>query len=853
MLAEDTRLGRHVALKTVSGPQAGTPDGRQQLLAEARAAAALSHPAIAAVHDVIEVDGEVAIVFELAEGETLAARLAKGPLRRGAGGRHRRPARRRARPSPTPSGVLHRDLKPSNVMLGPGGAVKILDFGIARLRARSENGDAAAPRPSFSARPGYVAPEQWVGRPADERADLYALGVVLFEMVSGKRPFPEREPFSLARASLDRIARRLSGRLSPRCRPASTGWSRGCSLSDPDLRPPSARVVADELRQLQAPPAPPPRAAPWLAWAGECGDGSGSGLGCLGVAPGVVATDRPPVIAVLPLENATGDDANDYLVGRRRRQPGHQPGVAADGDGAVAGRGRRRARARSAIPPTIARDLDASFVVEGSVQRAGAQVRLALNLLRQDGSVAWADAVEGPAEGVFGMQARLAGALGSALSVQMSATDRARLNTPPTSNTDALDAYWRGRALLERRDAPGNLQRAVVAFNEALRLDARFVDAHAALAEADWELYNTTRESQYVEAALQASKNAVALAPDDAGVRVALGVTLTRGGRNAEAVRGAAAGARPSSPTTTRRGDIWAAHSRPLGRVDEAVAEWRKALALRPNNWQVLSDMGLALYQATRYDDCRGRLPPARSSCARQRHRLPDARRGPPGARAERRRPGYYGKPSPSRRGAAGPLQHGRAVPRAWRFRARRRRFRRAIDQRPNPRRPTATSATRCCGWAAPAEARAAYRRAAELAEAARVVNPADDAEPGVAGGLPAEGRRRCGGRRWLDEALRRAPSDPQVHYRAALVHALAGRHRRRPGCPQARPGTGLQPGRRGQGRRVPGPAQGCAVHGAGARLSGDIVAVRRPAGVSLRIRYPHRYRELRPWVLESG
>ena len=118
-------------------------------------------------------------------------------------------------------------------------------------------------------------------------------------------------------------------------------------------------------------------------------------------------------------------------------------------------------------------------------------MRLALNLLRQDGSVAWADAVEGPADGVFAMQARLAGALGSALSVQMSATDRARLNTPPTSNADALDAYWRGRALLERRDAPGNLQRAVVAFNEALRLDARFVDAHAALAEADWELYNT--------------------------------------------------------------------------------------------------------------------------------------------------------------------------------------------------------------------------------------------------------------------------------------------------------------------------------------------------------------------------
>ena len=122
VLAEDTRLGRHVALKMVSGPQAGTPDGRQQLLAEARAAAALSHPAIAAVHDVIEVDGEVAIVFELAEGETLAARLAKGPL----------PESQAvaiavqladALSVAHAQGVLHRDLKPSIVMLGQGGGV----------------------------------------------------------------------------------------------------------------------------------------------------------------------------------------------------------------------------------------------------------------------------------------------------------------------------------------------------------------------------------------------------------------------------------------------------------------------------------------------------------------------------------------------------------------------------------------------------------------------------------------------------------------------------------------------------------------------------------------------------------
>ena len=202
VLAEDTRLGRRVALKMVSGTQAGTAGGRAQLLDEARAAAALTHPAIATVHDVIEHDGEVAIVFELVEGETLAARLAKGPVPEDQA-IHIAIQIADALSVAHAHGVLHRDLKPSNVMLAPGGVVKILDFGIARMRRHDAAAGGADQPGEFQGTPGYVAPEQWAGRPADERADLYALGVVLFEMVTGERPFPEREPFSLARASLD--------------------------------------------------------------------------------------------------------------------------------------------------------------------------------------------------------------------------------------------------------------------------------------------------------------------------------------------------------------------------------------------------------------------------------------------------------------------------------------------------------------------------------------------------------------------------------------------------------------------------------------------------------------------------
>ncbi|MEP7117517.1 MAG: serine/threonine-protein kinase, partial [Acidobacteriota bacterium] len=241
VLADDTRLGRQVALKTVSGAQAGTAGGRAQLLDEARAAAAISHPAIATVHDVVEHEGDIAIVFEFVEGETLAARLAKGPLPED---QAIQIAIQLADALNVAHGhrVLHRDLKPANVMLAPGGVVKILDFGIARFRPVDQAGTGAEGDRGFMGTPGYVAPEQWVGKPADERSDLYALGVVIFEMVTGKRPFPEREPFTLARAAIERIARRVSS-LVPTVSPGLDKLVARLLAADPALRPPRARVV----------------------------------------------------------------------------------------------------------------------------------------------------------------------------------------------------------------------------------------------------------------------------------------------------------------------------------------------------------------------------------------------------------------------------------------------------------------------------------------------------------------------------------------------------------------------------------------------------------------------------------
>ncbi len=236
-LADDTRLNRHVALKTLRPSDNHDTQARQRLIHEARAAAALNHGHIAAVYDVLEHDEQVVIVFEYVEGETLSARIARGPL-------------------PVPEavgvasqialalvtahahGVVHRDLKPANVIVGADGEVKVLDFGIARLLSIGTTltmGDGhTASGPGFMGTPGYAAPEQMVSSAVDERADLYALGVMLFEMISGRRPFPGNDAVALATSKLGRDAPPLSATGVP---PAVSRIVAALLARDPDRSP----------------------------------------------------------------------------------------------------------------------------------------------------------------------------------------------------------------------------------------------------------------------------------------------------------------------------------------------------------------------------------------------------------------------------------------------------------------------------------------------------------------------------------------------------------------------------------------------------------------------------------------
>jgi serine/threonine-protein kinase len=265
--ARDTRLGRTVALKLLPPEAAADPDRRARLEREARAASALNHPHICALYDIGSDAGIDYLVMEHLEGETLAQRM----------------ARRTADPeSGTPSGlrfdevieygaqiadalaaahshlIVHRDLKPGNVMLTRSG-VKLLDFGLAKMKpplagmgvAAAAGGAPATAAGVVLGTVNYMAPEQLQGREADARADLFAFGALLYEMLTGRRAFEGSTPASVIVAILERDPP-LASEWQPLSPPALDRLVRGCLAKDPDQRWDSARLAALELRRIAA-------------------------------------------------------------------------------------------------------------------------------------------------------------------------------------------------------------------------------------------------------------------------------------------------------------------------------------------------------------------------------------------------------------------------------------------------------------------------------------------------------------------------------------------------------------------------------------------------------------------------
>ncbi len=617
-LAYDSRLKRHVALKSLL-PKEGQTDAHADVIREARAAAGLSHPGIAAIFDIIEEPGRTFIVMEYVEGHTLAARLAHGPVpwtdALDIGGQLCD-----AVEAAHQHGIMHRDLKPANIIVGAGGWVKILDFGLAKHVPTAASGSVSTTEGSSVVAPGlvgtvgYIAPEQISGKRIDHRCDLFSLGAVLFELFTGQRPFPERDGLAYALA-VSSTAAPLASDLNPLAGTAVSQVIARALAREPDDRFASAADLGRSLRAATAEvvdlPSTTSLAAPRhrrlrrsptaIAVVAGVMVLAGLAIGWLVRSPSLQESTAPSVLAIAPVITVGGDDL-----------------VVAAGAGitasilanlsAIAGvtvipvTGAPVSVGGKLTAPDVLRRLDAQWVLETVLRGAAGGLSLHATLRHADAAKAgWDGEYVGNA---LRVERQLLDGLTSGLVTagvvgQLTESERRRIASAPTNDNEAFLAYAKGRILLAGEPSPVEAGRL---FEQAIARDGNFALAYAGLSEAYWATYQRTREPQQAEKAGEAARRALALDPTQPAVQLALATLWNRTGRLQEALAAVnrALDLQPGSD------DAFRLKSRVLaqqGQFDAAVEAADHAIALRPNYFTNHTTRAFVLAQAGRHKE----------------------------------------------------------------------------------------------------------------------------------------------------------------------------------------------------------------------------------------------------------
>jgi len=629
--ATDVRLRRDVALKILPSNKSRDWQRLDRFVQEGRVTASIDHPNVVRVYDVGLYEQRPFLVAELLDGETLRARIARGGI---PSSEARRIALEVAQGlvAAHAAGLVHRDLKPENIFLSRLGTTKILDFGLAKLAQDDRPQDGLSTITGVVlGTAGYLAPEQIRGEGVDGRADLFALGAVLFEMLSGRRAFARAHVVDTLHAILHEPPATLEGNDLP---PALVTIVERLLEKAPSDR---FQTAADVISALEGSMEPHPAVA-------EAGSGSTRAalapeapsrvhattasarwslnpkwlvpaLACLMAAVAATfwyrqqtpASGSAPTLAVFPFRSLpAGPDTDlfelgltDVIISRLGQLQDVRilPLSATE-------------RLRSEDPKEAAGRLGATEILTGTVQRDAGSLRVSVQLRSMpDERVIWTDTFDAEASSIFSVQDGVVRRLLEAMAPRLSLDARSRLTRPGTANNDAFEAYLRGRAYGGRPNE-ADLRRAIDLYQGAVALDPSFADAWAGLAGAyrllpigaDLPPADTFPEAR------KAAERALQLDPSNAEAHEVLGTVAfwyEWDYPKAERLLSRAVMLQPSSVS----GHRFLAHLLSnIGRHDEALVAIRRAQQLDPTSLPAQALEGQFLFMARHYDESLAQL-----------------------------------------------------------------------------------------------------------------------------------------------------------------------------------------------------------------------------------------------------
>lgn len=608
-LAEDTKLERFVALKFLVSGLFDDHDARDQLMREARAVAKLEHPHICPVYGVESIDDHDFIVMPYMEGETLDQVMRKA-----------RPTVDRvlelseqiasALAAAHTRGIIHRDVKPQNILVGEDGEVKVLDFGLAKLVAHTQNPVVVKDHPTASQLglvPGtvaYMSPEQTKGEKLECGTDIFSFGIVLHEMLNGRNPFLRETREETLRA----IAVEEPPPL-PKTIPARLKLiTRDCLQKTVTQRYATGDELLADLRRLLA-----DRDNAWRSSTKRVLLAAAILIVTVLVAAGFVwrSVTRVHSLAILPITNETRDPNNNYM----------SLGLTRSLFDRFAGLPKLKVKLTTAAPATqndpasqAGRDLGVESVLSGNLIKQGEKIQLHLRLTNTaNGKITWEQTFDAQSVNLFALQDSVAKGVTSNIGLWMIGNEKSALARRPSDNEDAMKAYIRGVAYWTGRRDGDDIRTAIAYLDQAIALDPSFAEAYAVRAECRVlstpnVLYGRADAAEAISKATYDANRAIEINPLSAEAHTSLANIDVRYHWNWIEAEKEFRSAIELNPNYAPAHFSYANFLAIQKRFDESIAESAKGKSLDPYSDISAVNYARALYYARRFDDAQQAL-----------------------------------------------------------------------------------------------------------------------------------------------------------------------------------------------------------------------------------------------------